>query len=356
MEEMAIVFSPKYYEHNTGRDHPESSRRLKTVMRELKRLNLFSATSGCQLVEPELASIENLELVHDPEYVGLVKRICELGGGLLDLGDTVVSPKSFEVARYAVGGARTAVDSVLDGNYQKAFALVRPPGHHAGPYYGAGFCVFNNVAVAAAYLIEQHSFERVLILDVDAHHGNGTQEIFYDSEKALYMSLHEDPREFPGTGFVDEVGEGAGLGYNVNVPLPFGTGDEEYMKAFDEVVVPVARQYEPQFVLVSVGYDSHYGDPVGKLQLSAAAYESIFKKTLDLASTVCQGRLVAVLEGGYNLGQLGKLAALTISRMADFSYSMKDGTPPANSNVARRARRVIEKVEKAHSAFWKLRA
>jgi len=356
MARTAIIFTPKYYEHSTGQDHPESSKRLKAVMRELKKLNLFSATSRCNLVEPKLARIKDLELVHDPEHIKLVKRICNSGGGLLDLGDTVVSSKSFEVARYAVGGALKAVDLVFNKKFQNAFALVRPPGHHAGPYYAAGFCVFNNIAIAAAHLIRRCNFERVLILDIDAHHGNGTQEIFYNTKKVLYISLHEDPREFPGTGFVDEIGEDEGLGYNVNVPFPFRVGDIEYLKAFDEIVVPITRQYAPQFVLASVGYDGYYSDPVAKLNLSATTYTSIFGKIIDLASTLCEGRFASVLEGGYNLRQLGKLVALTISKMAGFSYSIEDKNRPVSSQVVRRAEKVIEEVKKVHSAFWSLKA
>jgi acetoin utilization deacetylase AcuC-like enzyme len=214
--------------------------------------------------------------------------------------------------------------------------------------------VFNNVAIATAHLIRRLNFERVLILDVDAHHGNGTQEIFYKTKKVLYISLHEDPWEFPGTGFMDEVGEGEGMGYNVNVPFPFRISDKEYLKAFDDVVVPITRQYAPQFVLMSIGYDGHYGDPVAKLNLSAFTYALIFEKILDLASTLCEDRFVAVLEGGYNLRQLGKLAALTISKMAGFSYLVKDRERPAGSRVKKRAEKVIEEVKKVHSAFWSL--
>jgi len=356
MVKTAIIFTPKYYEHNTGQDHPESSKRLKVVIKELKKLDLFSAMSKCKLVEPELARKEDLELVHNPDHIKLVKRICNSGGGLLDLGDTVVSPRSFEVARYAVGGALKAVDLVLSKKFQNAFALVRPPGHHAGPYYAAGFCVFNNIAIAAAHLIRRCNFRRVLVLDIDAHHGNGTQEIFYNTKKVLYISLHEDPREFPGTGFVDEIGEDEGLGYNVNVPFPFKVSDREYLKAFDEIVVPITHQYAPQFVLASVGYDGYYSDPVAKLNLSATAYSLIFQKIIDLASTLCEGRFASLLEGGYNLRRLGKLVALTISKMAGFSYSIEDKNRQVSSRVARRAEKVIEDVKKVHSAFWSLKA
>jgi len=352
MAKTAVIFTPKYYKHHTGAGHPETSKRLKVIMNEMEKLNLFSVASECELVEPELARIEDLELVHTAEHIQLVKNTCEHGGGLLDLGDTVVSPESFEVARYAVGGALKAVDVVLGEAVKNAFALVRPPGHHAGQYYAAGFCVFNNVAVAAAHLIERLDFERVLILDVDAHHGNGTQEIFYNTKKVLYISLHEDPREFPGTGFMDEIGKGEGFGYNVNIPFPFRVGDKTYLKAIDEIVVPIARQYAPQFVFVSVGYDGYYGDPVARLSLSAAAYPLIFSKILNLASTLCQDRFVAVLEGGYNLRRLGKLAVSTVSKMAGFPYSVQDRRPPVSLRAEKRAEKIVEEVKEVQSAFW----
>ncbi|MFP3985398.1 MAG: histone deacetylase [Candidatus Bathyarchaeia archaeon] len=354
MAKTAIIFTPKYYSHKPGPSHPETPKRLRVVMDEIARLDLFSVNSECKLVRPNLASTKDLELVHVPEHTQLVKRICEHGGGLLDVDDTVVSPESFETARYAVGGTLKAVDLVINKNFRNAFALVRPPGHHAGSYYAAGFCVFNNVAIAATHLIRRLGIERILILDMDAHHGNGTQEIFYETKNVLYVSLHEDPLEFPGTGFVDEIGEGQGLGHNVNIPFPFRAGDKAYLKAFDEVIVPIVQQYAPQFVLVSAGYDSVFGDSVAKLNLSAAAYSLIFEKMLGLASTFCEDKFVAVLEGGYNLKKLGKLVVSSISKMAGFPYLMKDGRPPVNHKAEKKAEKVIREVKKVHSAFWDL--
>ena len=354
MARTAIIFTPKYYEHNTGLNHPETPERLKVIMEELKKTKAFLDGDKYELVEPDLARIDDLELVHDPEHVQLVKRTCEHGGGLLDLGDTIVSPESFEVARYAVGGALKAVDFVLSKRVKNAFALVRPPGHHAGPYYAAGFCIFNNIAVAATHLIKRFHFERILILDIDAHHGNGTQEIFYYTDKVLYISLHEDPRGFPGTGFVDEIGEGKGLGYTVNIPFPYRVGDNEYMRAINDVVVPIAKQYAPQFILMSVGYDGYYRDPVAKLSLSFGIFDQIFTKVLDLATSLCEDRFVAVLEGGYKLGKLGKLVNSTISKMAGFSYSTEDDNLHVNPKTQKQAEKVIEELKKIQSAFWSL--
>jgi acetoin utilization deacetylase AcuC-like enzyme len=325
------------------------------IMKELEKSRLLSITSGCRLVKPHLASLEDVGLVHTREHIELVRRICEQGGGVLDLGDTVVSPESFKVARYAVGGVLKAVNLVLSRKFRNAFALVRPPGHHAGPYYAAGFCVFNNVAVAAAHLVKRSRLKRVLIIDVDAHHGNGTQEIFYDSKEVLYISMHEDPSEFPGTGFIDEVGEGKGLGYNVNIPFPFGVGDKTYMRAIDDIVVPISRQYAPQFILISAGYDAYREDPVAQLSLSAAAFPSIFRKILGIAATVCEQRVVAVLEGGYNLRFLGELVASTVSELAGLHYSLSDEKQRAElRGIERKAEKVLEEVKKVQSAFWNL--
>ncbi len=353
MTKTALIYTPKYLEHNPGPGHVESASRLKVIMRELKKSGLLERKE-ISLLDPKPADLKEIELVHDPEYVQTVKRFCEAGGGLLDIGDTVVSPKSFEAAVLAAGGAIDAVDLVMSGKAENAFALVRPPGHHAGPSYALGFCIFNNVAVAAAHLIHRFNLERILILDIDAHHGNGTQEIFYATKKVLYVSLHQDPHGFPGTGFIDETGEGEGLGYTVNVPFPFRVDDRIYLRALNQIVTPIVEQYAPQFVLVSVGFDVHYTDPVAGLSLSAFGCLEAFGKALDFASTFCEGKLVAVLEGGYNLVLLGKLVAATVAKMAGASYRLKDERPVAISRVRKRGEKIIEEVKRVHSAFWNL--
>jgi acetoin utilization deacetylase AcuC-like enzyme len=351
MTETAVVFTPKYLDHKTGLGHPESPARLRVIMRKLNKSDLFE-TGKCSLVEPKPASVEDVELVHESDYIQLVQRVCASGGGLLDLGDTVVSSESFEVALLAVGGAVKAVDLVMAGKFRNAFALVRPPGHHAGSYYALGFCIFNNTAVAAAHLLRHFNLERILIFDVDSHHGNGTQEIFYDSDKVLYVSLHQDPVEFPGTGFVDEVGEGKGLGYTVNVPFPFRINDQIYLKAFNQIVVPIIQQYKPQFILVSTGFDNHYTDPVASLSLSTLSYVKIFGKVLELASEFCAGKLVAVLEGGYSLRFLGRMAVSVIARMAEVPYFIKDRRPVAGPGIRKQAEKTIKEVKRVQSSFW----
>jgi len=349
----AIFYSPKFLEHDTGPEHPDTPNRLTAIIDELDRSGLLQ-TEKCAFVEPKPARLEDLELVHEPDYIKLVEQTCASGGGLLDLGDTVVSSQSCEAAFLAVGALMDAVNMVINGKVKNAFALVRPPGHHAGAYYALGFCLFNNIAVAASHLIHRLNCARVLILDVDAHHGNGTQEIFFNTNKVLYISIHEDSRGFPGTGFADEIGEGEGIGYTVNVPLPFRIDDAIYRRAFDEIVAPISMQFKPQFILVSAGFDGHYTDPVGGLSLSMKGYEETFTKIVTLAARLCRGNLVAALEGGYSLNFLGKMATAAIAKMANASYAVKDSRPVAHPRTLKRAEQIIDNVKRIQSSFWKL--
>jgi len=353
MSKTAIIYTPRYLDHKSGHGHPESPNRLKWIMKEINNSSLLKSRK-CALIEPEPAKIEDVELVHESDYIDLVKKVSKRGGGILDLGDTVVGAKSFDTALFAVGGVIHAVNLVMEGKFQNAFALVRPPGHHAGPYYAMGFCLFNNIAIAATYLLKKFSLDRVLILDVDSHHGNGTQEIFYETDKVLYMSLHHDPKGFPGTGFADEVGEDKGMGYKVNIPFPFRVDDKIYLEAVNQIVVPIVRQYKPQFILVSAGFDGHYSDPVGELALSTFSYVETFEKTLSFASEVCDGKVVAVLEGGYSQKFLGTIAAAVISKMSGATYSFKDRQQTATPKIRKRAEEILNEVKDIQSSFWKL--
>ncbi len=350
MSKTAVVFSPKYYQHNPGRGHPESAQRLRAIVSELKKGRL-SRSRNWQFVEPEKARIEDVELIHDKEYIKFVRAACKSGGGFLDSGDTVASPESFEVALYAVGGALKAVNVVMEKRFENAFALVRPPGHHAEKFRAYGFCIFNNIAIAAEYLLKKFKLQRIVILDIDAHHGNGTQEIFYETNKVLYISLHQDPRDFPGTGFLDEIGEGEGLGYNVNIPFPFRTDDQIYLRAMREIVVPVVCQYKPQFILVSAGLDGHYADPVASLSLSAFCYQEVYEIILNLASEICEGKLVSVLEGGYSLSFVGKIAAAAIAKMSGALYTLDDAVVTSKKHIRMQGENIIKEVKKSSKSF-----
>lgn len=347
----SVIYSPRYLDHNPGYDHPDTPNRLRVIIEELDRNDVFKSEK-CSLVKPKPATIETIELVHQHDYVQMVQRMGASGGGLLDLGDTVVNRESFEVALLAVGGVLEGTKLVANGKCKNAFALVRPPGHHAGGYYASGFCLFNNIAIAATHLLLDKDLNRILILDTDVHHGNGTQDIFYNTDKILYVSLHQDPRDFPGTGFTDEIGEGKGLGYTVNIPFPYRIEDQTYLKAFNEIVVPITKQYKPQFILVSAGFDGHYTDPIGGLSLSTNCYTKVFSKILDLATLLCKGKLVVALEGGYSLRFLGKIVTAAISKMADFPYTVYDSHCASNPRTRKRAEEIIKDVKRIQSSFW----
>ncbi len=349
-----LVYSPKYLWHKTGPDHPEVPSRLRVIKRELKKSGMLE-NKNCVLVEPKPANIDDLKLVHDAGYIQAIKHVCSNGGGMLDKEDTVVCSESYEVARLAVGGVLKAVNFVMNKKCSNGFAFVRPPGHHAGSNYPMGFCVFNNVAVAAAHLLKNYGLERVLVLDIDVHHGNGTQEIFYNNNKVLYISMHEDPIDFPLNGFADEVGESKGQGYSVNVPLPYGSGDKIYLKAFNEIVAPIVSQYKPQFILVSAGFDSHYTDPIGNLYVSSRSYMKIFECILDTASKFCQGKVVAVLEGGYSLPYLGKLACGVTAKMAGIPYVVNDKPYCSEPIVQKKAKFMLKHIKTVQSRFWVLK-
>ncbi|MCX8204877.1 MAG: histone deacetylase [Candidatus Nezhaarchaeota archaeon] len=354
----AIVYSPAYLEHRPRGYHPESPTRLEEILRALRGFGLINR-GRCELVEPYSASLDDLYLVHSPTYVERVKRLVASGANYLD-GDTYLSPSSFEVASLALAGALKACDLVLGGAYSNAYALVRPPGHHAGTYGRAltapsqGFCIFNNVAAAAAHLLRRRGLRKVVIIDIDCHHGNGTQDIFYESSQVLYVSLHQDPRTiYPGTGFVDEVGVGEGYGFNVNLPMPPMSGDDVYLRVWDEVVEPIVSQFKPDFVLMSVGYDAHYDDPVTMMNLSSRGYAELFTRALGLASKHCAGRFVACLEGGYG-PYLGESAAATIAAMAGSSIPLPPSLTSSSERVARGVEDVVARLKQLLRDRWRL--
>jgi acetoin utilization deacetylase AcuC-like enzyme len=292
---VGLVYDPIYLEHDTG-SHPENSQRLVAMMSYLEKTGLKEKLT---LLAPRLASVEEIEMVHDPEYVSMIRSKAERGGGWLDL-DTVMCPKSYEVSLYAAGGVLTAVEAVMKGELDSAFALVRPPGHHATHNRAMGFCIFNNVAIGAKFALSNFNLNHVLIADFDVHQGNGTQGTFYANPNVLYFSTHQYPF-YPGTGWIDETGTGEGEGTTVNFPMTAGWGDEEYLRAFNEVLVPVARRFQPELILVSVGFDPHWSDSIASMQVSITGFAQMVSVLKNLAAELCQGRLVFTLEGGYDL-------------------------------------------------------
>jgi acetoin utilization deacetylase AcuC-like enzyme len=290
-----LVYDPIYLEHDTG-DHVENSRRLVEAMSRLKETGIKEKLTS---LPSRPASQEELEMIHAPQYISHVKSKAESGGGWLD-PDTVVSPKSYEAALCAAGGVLAAVEVVMKGEVDNAFALVRPPGHHAIRDRAMGFCIFNNVAIAARFALSRFNLNRVLIVDFDVHHGNGTQDAFYADPEVLYFSTHQYPF-YPGTGWMDETGTGAGEGTTVNFPMAAGWGDEEYLRAFNEVLVPVARRFQPELILVSAGFDPHWADHLAMMTVTITGFVQMATILKELAAELGQGRLVFTLEGGYNL-------------------------------------------------------
>lgn len=264
-------------------------------------------------VEATPVPMEQLLEVHLQQYIDQVKEVTDRGGGNLD-PDTYVNDRSYEVALLAAGGLLNLVQAVLEGQVNNGFALVRPPGHHAMPSRGMGFCIFNNVAVAARYALGQKGLSRILIVDFDLHHGNSTHEVFYDTSEVLYFSTHQYPY-YPGTGHWDSIGRGEGEGFTVNVPLHPGVGDEGYGHIFDEILYPIAERYHPELILASAGYDAHWADPLGMMQVSTGGYEYLTRTLKEMAEELCEGRLVFTLEGGYDLEALAHSIAATLQAL-----------------------------------------
>lgn len=296
-----IVFSPAI-EH-TKRDHPEGSHRLADL---LPFLDMQKVLADLRPLPPRLASLTDLRRVHTEGLIEHVRRVAERGGGLLDHGDTYATTASYDLARLAVGGCLTAVDAIMRGQATNGFALVRPPGHHAESSTISGFCLFNNVAAAARYAQAEYGVERVLIVDFDVHHGNGTQDIFFQDESVLFVSTHLFmPRMFyPGTGGVNEIGVGSGRGFTLNVPLLPYVGDEGYGRLFRDVVWPKAKAFDPQLILVSAGFDAHWQDPLAMAGLSLRGYAQLVRTLVEMANGLCHGRILFVLEGGYQVDAL----------------------------------------------------
>jgi acetoin utilization deacetylase AcuC-like enzyme len=304
----ALYRSPVFAEHDEP-SHVENQRRLKAIDAALERNGLLE-THPQPVFDP--ATFDQLARVHDPLYIEALARAAEQGGGWID-GDTYLGSRSFEVASLASGAAIAAVDAALTGEAKKGFVLARPPGHHARPSIGMGFCLFDTIAVGAAHALAS-GIERVAIFDWDVHHGNGTQEIFWTSPSVFFSSLHQWPL-YPGTGAASETGVDAGSGYTLNVPLPAGEGNERYLQVLDEVILPRLHEYQPELVMVSAGYDCHRDDPLGGMRVDEDGFAAMTDRLLDLARMHADGRIVLVLEGGYDPPALARSVVRTIQTL-----------------------------------------
>ena len=336
---VGLFDDPLFGEHDAGPGHPEHPGR-----REAARVGLGEAGLEGELAlrTPRPASREELLAVHTEEHVDRVAatrdRIHRFDP------DTQAGPRSYEAALRAAGALVGAVEEVLDRTLDRAFCIVRPPGHHATSDRAMGFCLFNNVAVAAAQALAL-GLERVAVVDFDVHHGNGTQQIFWEDPRVLYVSSHQFPF-YPGTGAVDEVGEGKGRGFTVNLPMPAGLGDADYSRAYREIVEPIGHAFDPQLVLVSAGFDAHVDDPLGGMEVTDAGFAELMDVCVSLAGGSAKGRVVAVLEGGYSLEGLASAASASVARLLDRP------SPSFNPSTDPRTASLLAAYRKTQTPFW----
>jgi len=305
-----LITSDTYQNHNTGDGHPEKIDRVTVIIDNFKKLD----NKDLIWKKPSKFDRSLLEITHNSDYINFVeKSFPEKGLSFLD-GDTIVSPGSKDATSDAVGSIITAIDGVQNKDFKNAFCAVRPPGHHAEKNKAMGFCIYNNVAVGANYLINKYKLNKIAIIDFDVHHGNGTQDIFYDNEKVLYISTHQYPY-YPGSGTNDEKGKHNNI---LNIPLPAGTTSEEYLNAYESVLNKI-KEFKPEFILLSAGFDAHKDDPLAQLQLESKDFYDITKRTLELSKQYCDGKVVSILEGGYDLLALQESTEMHVKALLEFN-------------------------------------
>ena len=296
-----VIYDDIYLKHDTGPNHPENSARIINTIKHLRSANCWQKLD---IKKPRAATEAEVSAIHSTSQIEQIAEIARSGGGYLD-PDTYVSSDSYEAALNAAGAPLTAIDLIMDKKVDNAFCLVRPPGHHATPEKGMGFCLFNNVAIAAKYIQSRYSLDRIVIIDWDVHHGNGTQDAFYDDPSVMYFSMHRYPF-YPGTGAEEETGKDSGSGFTINIPLSYNTEPQEYLKFFEDILEKRIKPFKPQFILISSGFDAYRLDPISGLSLEASDYNKLTKLTQNIAKDCCDGRIVSCLEGGYHLLDLPK--------------------------------------------------
>ena len=308
------VFHPFLRRHHTGPDHPERPERLDAILDALERSSLLARLEPLSFGP---ASFEDLALVHEPAYVDLLRMACEHGFGFIGEPETRICPESFDAAALAAGGVLAACDAVMDDRVHRAFCAVRPPGHHAEADRAMGFCLINHVAVAAEHLRRRRGVGRVAVVDVDVHHGNGTQRIFEERDDVLYVSIHEHPLtlRYPGTGYPGETGRGRGRGFTLNLCVPHGADLSDYRRALRDRVLPALERFRPDFLLVSAGFDAGRTEPMAHVNLAPGDFGRITRELVRAAEALCDGRVVSVLEGGYDLGGLGRCAVAHVGAL-----------------------------------------
>ncbi len=340
---VGVVWDSTFLEHDAGRGHPERSERLVAIREVLQSRGLWSRLEPLPSRQAERFELERN---HDPRHITEVLESAGKSKTLFD-GDTQASAKTAEAALLAAGGAIDLARVVVRGEVERGFSLGRPPGHHAEKDHAMGFCYFNNVAIAAHAMIQEEGVERILIVDWDVHHGNGTQHTLEHESNIAFLSLHQQ-HFYPGTGRVSEIGLGEGRGYTVNIPLPAGMGDDDYRYCFQAVVRPLVEQYQPELLLLSAGYDAHQRDPLGGMSVSTEGFAAMAHDLCELADEYCDGKIVALLEGGYDLEGLSTSVAATIETFLGDELSISGDASKASSH----ARRACAEVQGELSEFW----
>jgi len=326
MQEL-VYFYPSGHEKHFENGHPERPERVEVMVQALESAGWWGIYPK---INPLVLSDDLIESVHSKEYTEILERACQAGIGL-DM-DTYTTPTSWKLARESTGGAAAVASAVWNGDYQRGFALTRPPGHHATSKQGMGFCLLNNIAIASQFLITSSApnnghAERIAIIDLDLHHGNGTQDIFWKRSDVLYISTHQSPL-YPGTGRLEDIGKGDGEGYTANFPLPPGTGDRGFNTVMEELIIPLLDRFKPEVLLVSFGFDPHWRDPLGHLMLSAKGYGSLITKLVKWSDQNCQGKIAIFLEGGYDLEAAKVCAKAVVAALLDQEWEDSVGRAP----------------------------
>ncbi len=338
-----IVKDWRYMEHDMGAFHVETPQRIEAIYRMVER----EITLPYQEIKPRPATEEEVSMIHTPAYVNLIKETAGKERVRLD-PDTATSSRSYEVALLAAGGFLRAIELAMEGKIQNGFALVRPPGHHAEASGAMGFCLFNNIAIGAEYLVKKYSLKRVLIVDWDLHHGNGTQHSFYARKDILYFSTHQFPH-YPGTGYWDETGTGEGEGFTVNVPLSSGKTDDDYIFIFKNILSPISSLFRPEFILVSAGFDIHQNDPLGGMRVSDAGFGEMTAVLMDIAHQFSQDRILFTLEGGYDINGLRQGVKQVLLYLGGAGQKSE-----AEAKISPETERELAPVFETQKKYWKI--
>jgi acetoin utilization deacetylase AcuC-like enzyme len=312
MNNLGLIYHPDYLKHDTGSGHPERPQRLEALVQHLLATPLWGSMSH---LRPSPASLDSIHLIHPERHTAMIKVRCQVGEQILDEGDTRVCKDSYDIALLAAGGVLQAIDEVVAGRLTRAFCAIRPPGHHAETSKVMGFCLFNSIAIGALYAQTKHGIERVAIVDWDVHHGNGTQQAFYEDDSVLFISLHQYPF-YPGTGAASERGAGRGEGFTLNCPMGAGSVEKDYLDAFQAQILPALRRFQPQLLMISAGFDAHADDPLAGIKLTDESYRRMTDLLLEISEKYCGGKIVSVLEGGYNLQALARSVECHLTAMS----------------------------------------